>query len=412
MASFWRKEIIFIANILPAIVNFFTSLLLAKFIGFELAGLWFFLRSLSQISVSISPGFLQALLIKSEKFTFEKDILPIAKILSIIWSLINFLFFLLCIKLIGTETDSIINYLICVYWVSLTIYNYFSVVLRIKLDGKSILVLSIFDTFMSLLILFSLFYVGLEWFILFNSIKFFIKAILAKYLLDKNSVPLERLKSLTISSYIISSKELFKTGGGLSFKGIIQTLSQYGDKFVFGIILSNELLGFVSLGSALGLPLAILLSSFYAWSLPYLKNEKYLFENANIFSLLFIFILFYPLSAFSLLIIYDFSPDNFLLVFCSLVFMMLQVILNFSCALLFKKYGTWLSSLFQLIIIIICYLLVYICYQLGVGLIQAISIGSLFLLISTTCVLIKPFKSKALYVLLLGLYLVYPLTYF
>ena len=38
----WRKDVILIANLLPAITNFFTSLLLAKFIGFELAGLWFF----------------------------------------------------------------------------------------------------------------------------------------------------------------------------------------------------------------------------------------------------------------------------------------------------------------------------------------------------------------------------------
>jgi len=408
--NLWRKEVLLIANLLPAIVNFFTSILLAKFIGFELAGLWFFLRSLSQISVSVNPGFLQALLIKGNNFTFTKNILSIAKILAITWSIVNFFIFILFLNLLG-KGNGLISYLTCFYWISLSIFNYFAIILRINLDGKSMLMLSIADVLISLFILTSLFYLGLEWFIFFNGLKFFIKAYLAKYLLDKKKEISTSKANLTIHSYLISSKELFNIGGGLSFKGIIQTISQYGDKFIFGLILTNEMLGFISLGSTLGLPLAILMSSFYTWSLPFLNDKNYLSNNSKIFLFLLLLLLLYPLSSFTIYLIYDLSAKNFLIVLCGLIFMVLQIILNFSCALLFKKYGTWLSSLLQLIIIVICYLLVYLYYQWGFELYFALSIGSLFLVIVSTCVLFIPFKNKSFYLLLFGLHLIYPLFY-
>ena len=346
-------------------------------------------------------------MLKGNNFTFELDILSIARMLTAAWTLFNFLIFLICIKLIGQTFDGI-TYLICFYWISLAVFNYYSFILRIKLDGTALLILSSADALMSVFILFSLFYFGLESFIFLNGFKFFIKAYVAKHQLEKRHGPIKKFANPTLSAYLVSAKELFKIGGGLSFKGIVQTISQYGDKFLFGLMLSGEALGFISLGSVLAIPLAVVLSSYYTWSLPSLITDSYVKDNSKTFSLIFVLIMVYPLSAFLLFLIYDLSLVNFSIVFYASIFMLLQISLNFSCGLLFKKYGTWVSALIQLFVTSLCYLVVYLCFQLGSELTFAISAGSLFLLVLIACILFISLRYKALYVLLFGVYLIYP----
>lgn len=330
--NLWRKDVLLLVNAMPAAVNFVTSLAIAHLYDLGLAGIWFFGKSLCQVLVATQPGFLTSALI-ADRSELAGRFLSSALFLTLGWfvALAPGVYFWLDY----TISDAGIAFLFFLYWVSLVAYTICSLLARYFLLGKALLQASVLDGILSLVCLVILVF-SFELFLLASAAKFLLKSI---WLVGGAARHLEFQLSRELFR---DGWKLLADGGGLAQKAWVSTLCQYGDKVIIGGLASGAMLGAYGVGSSLAIPVTMLASAIFSWSLPYLKNQQdVIFKRTKFYIASFAVLLMFPVGAYIFLRFYGLSGDALKVALIGVFLAVALTAISFVTNMALTKMGSW-----------------------------------------------------------------------
>lgn len=376
----WSKKILFLSSSLPSASNIIASILLLYLMGVEKFGYYMIIRSLVQILAGINPGLNLSLLTiipklrKRNKNNLINKVLNLSLFYSIIFAVIMFCFLFVCIPFF--ENDQVLVYTIIFYWLGLYLQIYYSQIARAYENSKKILYSSIFDSIFVFLIILSVFLESFTFFIFMNGLRFFLKALFLYQHINLRYYPLYKNKKIV--------KIMFSMGFPMLIKSWLQTLQQYGDKFLFGVLYGKEVAAVIGIATLIGTPIIMYISSSATWILPLISRNYFSLKEIQIEYIKNLFVVTLLLvSSFIGIYIYDYfirDIDEVLIINTLFLFICLNFLTIIS-TILYAYKKIIISLIINISSIIIVILLTYIFYYFELDLIFSLVINTLILIL-------------------------------
>lgn len=239
---------------LSAGVNFLGSIIVTKILSFEVFGLWLSLRSFVQISSILNLGINNYLLVKV-KPPFENQRILINEINTIAFFLVALFTSLMSLGFLLYYSKT--NYFelffpFVIFGVCLVLAGISSLNVRALRNGQKLFVGNLLDAcvgFISLIIIW--FFPDITYFIYFQAFRFFVKFI---YQFDFTSYKFTLVNFRRFAYFLSISFPIH-------FRSWIQSVAQYGDKFILPLIFGFTLAGAIGFGSTLALPIVMVISA-------------------------------------------------------------------------------------------------------------------------------------------------------
>src|SRR5690606_28078180 len=129
---------------------------------------------------------------------------------------------------------------------------------------------------------------------------------------------------------------------GLAQMAWVSTLCQYGDKVIIGGLASGAMLGAYGVGSSLAIPVTMLASAIFSWSLPYLKNQQdVIFKRTKIYIASFAVLLMFRSGAYIFLRCYCLSGDALKVALIGVFLPVALTAISFVTYMALTKMGSW-----------------------------------------------------------------------
>ncbi|WP_131793435.1 hypothetical protein [Legionella brunensis] len=270
----WKKEIVLIANVLPAILSFFLNLLAIMQLGVAGFGKWMIWRSSCQLTANINPGFSQSLILFLPKLSYSKinkaSVIKTSYWSSLGWAVMSGLLFSM-IAYLGFNVKGVELIVLIIYWEGIAFVGFTGNLARGLEDGKGLLIGAAGNALGSVFCL-AILIASPNWsyFVLANALALWLQG-LGQYIFN---VEARRSFQIPFSKYRVRLRRSVRVGFPLVIRGWTQTAAQYGDRIVIGFFFGAAATGAAGIGSTLALPLVMASSSLMSWALPLLISKK------------------------------------------------------------------------------------------------------------------------------------------
>ena len=273
--NWWRRDLLLISSAIPALANSVSNILAAKYLGLAVFGTFMVWRTACMLTISINPGFGAALtiLIPGSDAVQKKFLNFSADLSTLIWGAFWVVLGAILFYYYGNLPENVILPL-ALYWVGLYYAGHTTSVARGYKNGRALFYGGLADSVGSVLSIAAAFYHSLPIFLWAQALRFVFKSV-AQYTLPGMDVDWKK-------KFVEGQKILISTGIPMMFRGWVQTASQYGDRFLVGVVFGSLVAGVTSLGSTLALPAAMLSSTASAYILPLLIENSEKKDKANI----------------------------------------------------------------------------------------------------------------------------------
>lgn len=265
--SLWNKRTILFSSVFSSGINFVSSIVLTKIFSLELFGFWLSIKSFVQISGLFNLGVGNYLILKL-KPPFEDKIELQNLTNSMAFASIPFyILFLVIGYFIYLNELSDLNVLlpfVC-FAVFLTLSSLSSLNVRALRNGRKLLLGNLLDGLSGLIILASLFWNGsITFFLILQSIRYLIKFL---YQFDFKFF---KPSFFSVKEFI----EVLRLSFPVHIRSWIQSVAQYGDKFLFPMVFGLATAGSIGFGSTLALPVVMLISATSVILIPFIIDNS------------------------------------------------------------------------------------------------------------------------------------------
>jgi hypothetical protein len=263
----WSRKHIAASSIINSSANLFVPFALAWSYGIEYPAIWLSFRAFVQIIIAATPNPISALIYLEPRPKRYVGIISFGYFLGGVGVLVSVcLYYFFAGKIVALSVGEKTAFLI--FSLCFLFSSYESLVCRFRERSDFLLKASLLDLFFTLSAILSTFFFS---FLLFASLYCFKEFIKGAFLLYNRS------KSEDVNSVFsvhVEYGKVIRYATSHAMRGGMQTLSQYGDRFIWPVLFGFEMAGKIVLGSSLGMLIAVLSSSAFAWSIPkVLKGE-------------------------------------------------------------------------------------------------------------------------------------------